>query len=271
MAYPESNLGITTKIGCSVNCKQYCPQEVVVQKYVGKKYLPLDDFKDMIETVPKTTGIEFAGICEPFLNPQCTDMIEYSVEQGHAVDIYSTLVGMTIKDAERLSQLPIRRFVLHLPDAKGIAHIPLTPYYYEVLGKILTTQTNILIMNMSNIKTSGHENLARGTVTWRKKGRVGCDLLYYPCPQLLPSGDVYMCCYDHAFEGCVGNLHHDSFAEIEAQYKRLRERIWEQPDAICHRCEHAEPIWRVKLLTGIMKAKRGFKVNEDLMTFIRRL
>ena len=73
----KSHLEFTTIIGngnggpCYVNCKRYCPQEIIVEMLGGvtPKILPLDDFKNLLSTISKDVGIIFGGVSEPFQNP----------------------------------------------------------------------------------------------------------------------------------------------------------------------------------------------------------
>jgi hypothetical protein len=56
-------LEITTSIpikGCVVDCV-FCPQRVLVKSYNGERYLSLDNFKNIINKIPKEIRISFAG------------------------------------------------------------------------------------------------------------------------------------------------------------------------------------------------------------------
>lgn len=68
-------LEITTSFGCSVDCT-YCPQYAFKAGYHGKRRLNLEDFNAAISTLPKDVAIVFSGFTEPFLNSDCTNMIE---------------------------------------------------------------------------------------------------------------------------------------------------------------------------------------------------
>ena len=63
--------------------------------------------------MPKNTLILFSGFVEPFLNLECIDMLEYSVQTGHCTWLNTTLVEMTKEQTERLVKLPIGNIVLY--------------------------------------------------------------------------------------------------------------------------------------------------------------
>ena len=50
--------------------------------------MDFDDYKKAIDKVPAGTRIDFSGMCEPFTNPHCTDMILYAAEKGFPLALY---------------------------------------------------------------------------------------------------------------------------------------------------------------------------------------
>ena len=137
---------ITTQIGCSVNCK-YCPQDVLLSRYFvndknRKKSLALEDYKRCLQNLPNDAVITFSGFCEPFLNPECSDMICYTVKQGNKVSLHTTLVGMTMEDFEKIKNLPFENIILHTPDKHKYANIPITENYLQVLDNMLNARNN---------------------------------------------------------------------------------------------------------------------------------
>ena len=83
-------LEITTSIpkaGCIVDCV-FCPQRVLQkvwneEKFTTEKerYMSLEDFKMVIDKLPKEIRITFSGFTEPWLNKKCTDMLLYAHER----------------------------------------------------------------------------------------------------------------------------------------------------------------------------------------------
>lgn len=100
------------------------------------KTLRLNDFKIALSKVPKRVSIHFSGFTEPFLNPQCIDMIEYAHREGYKVALFSTLVGLKSKDVARLRRCK-PELTLHLPDNLGNAKIPITQTYKNTLKATL--------------------------------------------------------------------------------------------------------------------------------------
>src|SRR5689334_12867197 len=111
-------LEITTTTGCTVGCR-YCPQQdfARVQKKVSvTRRMSLDTFRRCLVTVPPDVEISFAGYSEPWLNPDCTAMVEHAANKGHGIRVFTTLVEMTHADLQRLRSLPINLFVVHAFD-----------------------------------------------------------------------------------------------------------------------------------------------------------
>lgn len=139
-------LEITTSIprnGCVVDCV-FCPQRTLQQTYQGERFLSLENFKKVIDKVPQEIRITFAGFTEPWLNKHCTDMVLYAHEKGHQIAVFTTGIGMTIEDFERIRHIPFAPspnggFVLHIPDKERRAKHPITPKYIELIRHIQHT------------------------------------------------------------------------------------------------------------------------------------
>jgi hypothetical protein len=262
---PQPYLEITTQIGCSVNCIRYCPQELIVKKLGGMKPLTLAAFKELISTVPTDIIIDFSGLSEVFQNPECPDMILYAHEKGHKITISSTLVGLSLENAVKICEIPIEQFVLHLPDAKGNANIPITQNYKEVLPYILTHVENILVMNMGGFFETCHiEDFARGKITKFKKGRVMCPHLEVPGYQLMPNGDVIFCCGLRGLRGKIGSLYDNTYSELAAKHEKLSLTFQKQPESFCHKCPYSYNYH----LHKIVGWKERFFKGKSLVDFI---
>lgn len=155
---------ITTNIpkgGCPIMC-DFCPQNVILTNYKGNKELSLENFKHIIETIPRDISIIFSGFSEPFLNKSCADMILYAHEKGHNIAIFTTGIGMTIEDFEKIKNIPFTNgpndslralstglpinnggFTLHLPDKDLHAKHPITQKYLKLLEHIKENQNSI--------------------------------------------------------------------------------------------------------------------------------
>lgn len=260
---------ITTRIGCRVMCS-VCPQELLVRRFREEgetaQLMSLETFKTCVDKIPPEIFIAFSGMAEPFLNPDCSDMIRYAADAGHRLSLYTTCLGMTCADVEKISSLEFRRFVLHLPDRDSNARIPVTKQYLEVLSAIL--QHTSLTPHLSAMGPL-HEQivpLLEGRVVsnqmeelYSRGGSVDCGhkrhatgaIYCSRCPSLqqnvlLPNGDVLLCCMDYGLEHRLGNLLRDSYSDLHRSpaMDRLR-RAQQDPaagDVLCRRCEAAVEI-----------------------------
>ena len=160
-------LEITTRIGCKMNCV-YCPQKLLMTNYFKdnlsrRAVLSLEDFKTCLKKIPAGTRIDFSGMAEPWLNEQCTDMVCHAADEGFPIAIYTTLVGMSLKDFERIKDLDFDEFVLHVPDDKSNANIQITEEYlsllYQVTGKAVVYSVAIPDL-LKSLHDSGQQELA---------------------------------------------------------------------------------------------------------------
>lgn len=156
-------LEITTNIldkGCINDCV-FCPQRILTNKYSGEIVLTLENFKKALETVPKEITIIFSGFSEPFMNKETIDMILYAHKKGHKLAIFTTGVGLSIKDFDRIKHIPFSSgpenpilsykgepmlnggFTLHIPDQEEYAKHPITKKYIQLLEHIKNSWNEI--------------------------------------------------------------------------------------------------------------------------------
>ena len=277
---------ITTKMGCSINCR-YCPQKKLLDRYYKENkdresIMSYDKYKGYIDMIPRDVEIHFSGMCEPWLNPHCTDMVEYAESRGHIIDIYTTLVGMTINDYYRIRELKLHYFVLHVPDQYGNSNIKIDDDYIELLkvicedvrkGKFsikkLSVQGTIhqkiweivsdlgLPVNSEIFDRAGNvdidenvcviENMRKGPIVCKYCMGVGLGRNV-----LLPDGTVLLCCMDYGMEHILGNLNTDTYEEIsngimKREYRKQL-RSLKNGMIICRNCHVAENIYRYYLI-----------------------
>ena len=241
----EELFEVTTKIGCSVNCTKYCPQDIITSLYRGEKNLSLRDFEKLIATVPTNIPINFSGVCEPFLNPECTNMMLYAHRIGHPVIVFSTLVGLTPEVAKRIVLIPFKEFVLHLPDPDGNAHIPLTRDYLDSLGIVLGGVRNLTFMNMREPFVSNNaEKIARNELCDMHVGRVICFRHNIPNLNVMPNGDIYFCCICRGLTEKIGSAYESKYSRLVDRMKQHSYRLQTDPNSICHKCGYAIPYWK---------------------------
>lgn len=261
---------ITTKIGCSVNCR-YCPQDVLCRAYGDghdKYLLSLHTFKTCLDKMPQDTLILFSGFAEPFLNPECIDMMEYSVQQGHRTLLNTTLVGMNMEDARRMVKLPVEAVILHTPDKEGYANIPMTKEYFEVMDFLLESKKgdNRSFFDTANCQGTPHPEIVKfinnrvsfaNLVLIDRAGNLGgseidenvCHTGKIICTKsvvlnrnvLLPDGTVVLCCMDFGLKHELGNLLYDSYDEIinGKAMNNIKMNMEDGRDVLCRRCSLA--------------------------------
>ena len=280
--YADTSLmEITTKVGCSVNCK-YCPQDVFVSNYKGDCELSYRNFVECIDKVPEKCSIVFGGFAEAFLNEKCVDLMLYAAK-NHCIYLYKTLVGkgIDLESFETIKKIPIEKCVIHIPDEEGFAHIPITEEYVKLLNRIVKSKKknrqgevssfidhfscqghphHIVVPiikdyfvlsyledragNLENEGCTATEYLT-GSLMCRKCGTLLNKNM------LLPNGDVVLCCNDWGMQHILGNLLYQTYGEIRAgqalkdvKYKMLME---DDGEVICRKCINAFPLDYIEL------------------------
>ena len=269
--YPAPTLEITTIIpekGCIVDCV-FCPQRTLEKVYKGTRILTLDNFKMLIDKVPKDVRITFAGFTEPWMNKYATDMVLYAHNQGHPVSVFTTAVGLSVEDCEAIAHIPFAGnpnggFCVHLPDSEMLARHPITPNFLKTLEWLRDNQhriQNFQIMSMGpelhpSIKHifptapyyqmySRAGNLFREAVLkpqlmtlkdrWNavshadRNRTCGCVEHLYH-NVLLPNGDVSLCCMDYGLEHIIGNLFDQSYEDVIPEDQTCYD--------LCNNCEN---------------------------------
>lgn len=245
-----TSLEITTKIGCSNNCS-YCPQDLLVSQYnkrSGIKYMTFDTFKECIDKLDERVEIHFTGMCEPFLNNECIDMMEYC--HPHNVRVSTTLIGLELKDIKRLEYIDFIAFDVHLPAKTGDS-IPVNDKYLELLEAVAKSNIKNIdyhyhdgecaIDSIEAYRVISHSRAGniKDKQTKLLTGAVKC-IRKHKCPVLLPNGDIFLCCMDYGLEHFLGNLTLQSIDEIYRGrgFKKLIKETKKQSGSICHACDY---------------------------------
>lgn len=250
-------LEITTHVGCPINCTD-CPQALLLSRYSGKRDLDFDDYKTAIDKVPAGTRIDFSGMCEPFVNPRCTDMILYAAEKGFPLALYTTLQGATLNDWERLKNIRFEVVTIHLPDSDGRSHFNITSEYLAVLSEWecdnYSCHGNIddrvrSCMEPRNIIRFMHDRA--GNVECRQHISLPTDRQFWCITSgremnhnvLLPDGTVIMCCMDYGMTGVFGNLFMQTYEEVlqSPAACQMRDTL-NNGESICRHCSNARLI-----------------------------
>ena len=250
-------LEITTHIGCPINCMD-CPQALLLSKYEGRRDLSLEDFKRAIDKVPQGTRIDFSGMCEPFANKDCAEMILYAASKGFPLALYTTLQGATLEDYEKLKDIRYEVVTIHLPDKDGRSHFNITDEYLEVLWRWNTDNYSchghidervLPYLKPRNLITFMHDRAGnvecRPHISIEPHGSLFCITsgLLMDHNVLLPNGDVLMCCMDYGMTGRFGNLFEQSYDEVLSSEEacKMRDTLFEG-ESICRHCANARRI-----------------------------
>jgi len=225
----SNRMEITTKIGCKNNCV-YCPQETFIKRYAERSnifQMSFDTFKTCIDKIPSDVIIEFSGMSEPWLNPECTKMLFYAHKKGHKIKVFTTLIGMSSVDVELLSTIPLEYFCVHLPSEGNLESIMADESYLVNLCKLCKSSISVdflfkgeklnpkvaTLLNecgkvafQSNLSTRANNvEIKNAPLVKRKTGILTC-LRKLRCNVLLPNGEVILCCPDWGMKHVLGNL-----------------------------------------------------------------
>ncbi|SDJ48596.1 Iron-sulfur cluster-binding domain-containing protein [Pedobacter sp. ok626] len=222
-------------------------------------------FVNCIESVPLNVDISFSGYAEPWLNDNCTNMVESALAKGHGVKIFTTLVGMNPSDAERIMALPLKRIVIHLADDGSFMKVKMSKKYLEVLEIFLKAKhPKLSFMSIGRVNEEILKVLPQKQVGYHalisRAGNVNQDIIIPPaylegpiiCSAerlyrnvLLPNGDVTLCCMDFGREHVIGNLLVNKYKDIHKTLefrKVISLMAGEEGKLLCRNCEFAIPV-----------------------------
>jgi FkbM family methyltransferase len=247
----EFTTSIDVKNGCVVDCV-FCPQRTLQKSYKGERFLSLENFQKAVDKIPEEIRVTFAGFTEPWLNPKTTDMLLYAHQKGHPISVFTTGIGMSVEDVERIKDIPYAGnpnggFVLHLPDQERKAKHPITDRYIKVIekfGEVHSQIQNFTLMCMGTVHESVRHVFPEAPTyqMWSRAGNLlgesmmkpellnrkdeyksvyhgeqpmtcGClEKLYHNI--MLPNGDVSLCCMDYGLEHILGNLIEQDYEDV---------------------------------------------------------
>jgi len=223
--------------------------------------MSLDDFKICVDKIPLEVGIEFGGMSEPWLNPECTKMLLYAYETRHKILVKTTLVGMQPTDVELIERVPFKLFQVHLPSIAKSERIPVNENYLAVLDKIIQSPIGALYhfhgkaLNPEvelKLRNHGHEPVPwalhrrAGSVKVkdrpdlrRRRGAIGCKF-NMRSNILLPNGDVLLCSNDYGMKHVLGNLISSDYNSLfcgEEFGKIIKGQVDDSLDILCRSCD----------------------------------
>ena len=194
-------LEITTSIpkqGCVVDCV-FCPQRVL-QKIWNEKHftteeartMKLEDFKMVIDKLPKQIRITFSGFTEPWLNRNTSAMLLYA---------HQALKDANIKNFTTMSMGEVHEEVEHIYPDKIVNKYEMWHRAGNLLGE-------------AQLKPEVKEVFDRfKSVMHNTEKTCGCiEGLYHNI--LLPNGEVSLCCMDYNLDEILGNLYTQEYDDI---------------------------------------------------------
>jgi hypothetical protein len=210
--------------------------------------------------------IFFSGFCEPWANPECTEMIELAHQRGHVLQVYTSLFGMSLKDVPRLASIPFRKFFVHLPteDSRPRAMTGREAEVFSALASSGVQNLRWVMMRSPSGDPRLHSSMAKAVEgasvpgeIWDVNSRAGNLNIYRErrnkalmsavgaCKRrrrgvLLPNGDVTLCCMDWSLTTIIGNLYDQPLSELYSSGK-LKQGV----NAIPHLCRSCDLPWHL--------------------------
>jgi hypothetical protein len=265
---------ISTSIGCRNNCS-YCPQKTIIQEYrkhSNNTMMSMDTFRKCIENIPSDVIVTFSGFAEPFLNPNGIDMILSAYYDGHPIQLYTTLVGLKVKDIFSLNNISFDCFTIHLPSISENFFNIGKDKYLNILELVCISIHNISFVYFSNLDDDiksildkyGYMPLDKEIISRSGlikpfkhiKGPGFCPL-YININIILPDGEKVLCCMDYRLKHIIKD------GEDIKSIKRLMFK--QDSDLICRDCEffipYLSPRYPFHIFTELLK-KLGFNYWE---------
>lgn len=228
------SLEITTYIGCPNFCG-YCPQELLISTYKGKKQMTMEDFQLILSNTPKDVRIDFTGFSEIFVHPQGSEFIRYAVTSGYETILYTTLLGFKEKDINILKGLKFT-VTFHQNDT---ANLEVFKWKRGIFINQIKFGHSVIIGN----ETGKAPIISRAGTVYdmpKKHGAYRCHTddisREFVHNVVVPNGDVYFCCMDYGLKHCVGNLFTTNFNDLNRKDVIDASYLYDS-DTVCRKCE----------------------------------
>lgn len=265
------SIELTLAMGCPLNC-HYCPQKLLLNRYFENDQhrshmMSFDTFKTILTRVKKGGSVCFSGMCEPFLNPECDDMILYAYQQGYRILLLTTLQGFHKGSIDKLKNIDFDSITLHIPDKEGNSKFIITEEYLELLKlfhenfhvssyschgtihPVVEPYINKKIF-LSNTMFDRAGNLEYDMQKYEPKGEIICMVGTNESsgswtPEVLPDGTLTLCCMDYGMKHILGNIVTSELEEIldGKEYHTFQKGLKQDTiDILCRKCIMAREI-----------------------------
>ncbi len=120
---------------CNLKCRM-CP--VVLRDEKPPAFMPLDDFRGLIDQFPDVKELHLQGLGEPLLHPRFFDMVRYAAGRGIRVSTNTNLTALSPRRAEELVQsgLACLHVSLDAADAAAYEYIRIGARFDKVLRNL---------------------------------------------------------------------------------------------------------------------------------------
>jgi hypothetical protein len=241
--------------------------------------MSFETFKVCLDKIPPQVHIHFSGMAEPWLNPNCTQMILHAYECGFEISVYTTTTGMSLADIDAIKHIPFRIFEIHLPDNKNYTAIKVDEEYLKRLGRISESSiSGLRYMSIGGVHEEIKKLLSAADIREdeciNRAGNIGdigkvnhCiyltgKIVCKSCSRLLnhnvllPNGDVILCCMDYGMRHILGNLISEDYNSLfnNDSYNKVIEGLSDDSaDILCRHCSNAK---QTGIVTRLLKKIR---------------
>ena len=228
---------ITTRIGCSNMC-HYCPQDLLLSKYIGEKVMSFDCFLKILSNIDKSVQIHFSGFAESFLTKNAELMMLESFRQGYEVVLFSTLVGFSKEKADFLQSNKMKFYSARIHEYPFMHQKDKEEFHAAV--DLFRNANLVDSFEVEKVNSAASRGSSLFDIQY-KYGQVQCNR--FSCNVVVPNGDLYLCCSDWGLKHKLGNLKEYSYysQEIEASRSNIKNLAEQQDsDLLCRKCEWAQ-------------------------------
>ena len=255
-----ATLEITTIFPCTIACR-ICPQEKCKSAYTGRHRLTFNEFRTVLEKIPKHVRLDFSGFSEPFLNKESSLMMAHAFRSGYNVALFTTLVGFSQSHLENLKGVHFSVCTIHIPDDTNFRvadenkwldtyrlfaqHIPYDNAIYH-MGKI-SPRLKREVARICRPQILTRANCVDSEIVKplaRHKGAIRCSISGNLFHQnlMMPNGDIYLCCMDWSLQHKLGNLFEQEYKALhtsDEHHKICRSVNDPSLESICRYCERS--------------------------------
>lgn len=252
----RKTLEFTLTVSKCLSCA-YCPQSKLGEAYQSdKRVMTRGDFDTILDRLPKDCEVHFSGFSEAFLHRDAAEMMVLAGALRYEVHLYTTLMGLSARQAEHLKKAKLAHVRLHVPDTVGLK-VKTSPWLRQ-FNVFLGTGHKFTAMAMGpldpelkavllrrGVDVELPSMLSRGGNLWQPFDRTGqrmrCTMDRWHNNVVLPNGDVVGCCMDYGLSVKLGNLINQPYQEIYAAAAEWRKSQEAAACGICSACEWGAP------------------------------